>query len=65
MDDSFLAATLVFDIKKAFDTIEHAILFGKLENVRIRGIALELVRSYLLEEVLQFMLVRNHLIFFL
>ena len=49
MDDSYLAATIFFDIKKAFDTIEHAILFDRLKNIRIHAIALELVRSYLLE----------------
>ena len=44
MDDSYLVATIFFDIKKAFDTIEHTILFDRLENVGTRGIALELVR---------------------
>ena len=49
MDDTYLVATIFFDIKKAFDTTEHTILFDKMENVGIHGIALELVRSYLLE----------------
>ena len=35
------------DFTKAFDTINHAILFRKLEKYGIRGIVLELIRDYL------------------
>ena len=36
LDDDCLAATLFFDIKKVFDTLNHEILFKKLENMGIR-----------------------------
>ena len=36
-------------LKKGFDTIERAILFEKMENIGIHGIALDLVRLYLLK----------------
>ena len=35
------------DFKNAFDTVKHSILFKKLEHFGIRGIPLELFRSYL------------------
>ena len=40
LDDDCLAATLFFDIKKAFDTLNHQLLFKKLKNTGIRGVPL-------------------------
>ena len=47
LDDDCLVATLFFGIKKAFDTLNHEILFKKLENTGIRGAPLKLIKSYL------------------
>ena len=35
------------DFRKAFDTVDHSILIGKMEHLGIRGLPLELIRSYL------------------
>ena len=35
------------DFRKAFDTVDHSILIGKMEHLGIRGLPLELIKSYL------------------
>ena len=47
LDRSEIPATIYLDFKKAFDTISHCILFRKLDNCGVRGLALDLVKSYL------------------
>ena len=38
---------ICYDIKKAFDTLNHSIFFEKWKNSRIREKALDLIKSYL------------------
>ena len=47
LDDDFHVATVFYDIKKAFDTLNHEILLDKMINSGIRGKALQIIKSYL------------------
>lgn len=56
IDSGCWAAAIFIDFTKAFDTINHRILYAKLESLGICGPALTLLQSYLLDrtQVVQF-----------
>ena len=47
LDNKKMALSIFIDLKKAFDTVSHDILFSKLENNGIRGNTLKWFKSYL------------------
>jgi hypothetical protein len=46
IDQSEITIGTFLDLSKPFDTLDHQILFSKLEHFGIRGIALQWIKSY-------------------
>ena len=53
------AIGVFLDLSNAFDTVNHVILFDKLEHYGIRGLALEWVKNYFFSERKQFVEFNN------
>lgn len=47
INNNSLTLTIYFDLKKAFDTVNHDLLLAKLEGAGIMGNCLELLKNYL------------------
>lgn len=47
LDNKQIVGALFIDLKKAFDTVDHVLLLRKLESYGIRGLANDLLKSYL------------------
>ena len=52
-DEGLYTIGVFLDLSEAFDTLEHEVVYSKLETYGIRGIALEWFRSYLSERKLR------------
>ena len=47
LDNSETAIVVFLDLAKAFETVDHQILLEKLKHYGIRGIAYDIIKSYL------------------
>ena len=59
IDNNQLTCGIFLDLSKAFDTVNHQILLGKLEHYGIRGKVLDLFKSYLSNRT-QYVQIENH-----
>jgi hypothetical protein len=46
IDQNEITVGIFIDLSKAFDTLDHQIVFSKLEDYGIRGITLQWIKSY-------------------
>lgn len=46
LDNNQCMGIVLIDVKKAYDSINHDVLFNKLESLGLRGAVLELIRNY-------------------
>lgn len=51
LDEKQIPVAVSIDLSKAFDTLDHNILLGKLQLLGIRGIVLDFLRNYLTNRV--------------
>jgi hypothetical protein len=51
LDGGLRTLAVYLDLAKAFDTVDHGILLNKLEKIGMRGICLDLFKSYLQERL--------------
>ena len=58
LDNNEIACGIFIDLAKAFNTVNHSILLKKLIHYGIRGIAFELIKSYLNDRV-QYVQINN------
>jgi len=58
LDDKYLVGGIFCDLTKAFDSVDHDILLGKLEFYGITGSANNVIRSYL-KDTYQRVVIRN------
>ena len=50
-DEGLVTGMVLFDLQKAFDTIDHEILLQKMKTIRFSKETLQLFRSYLSEQI--------------